>query len=814
MASVSGSYQSLLQGISQQPEDVRLDGQSNSQINFLSDPVRGLVRRAGSENLFRLDESFSKDTKFYEYSRGDGERYLVTITKGFISVYGVDGQKYNVVGNPISYISTENSRDDISLTTIGDLTVITNKRVKARMKPELSVGTKHSSLVITGSAWATTFTIKIKLLSNGAEHTVQYRTASGIGRLVDRNGDLITPPEPEVDPERITPLYVAQRLYELINAVSPNAILSIEGETIYFNIGVVSILSVNDGNAGKFIKYVEDVVRSVSELPQSTVDGRIVKVSKNATNGAGDYYLKYKDNVLLNGKGRWEETIKDGLQYAVDASSMPHALVRLVENDVVYFVVSQLDGSKYPHLDGEYEFPRWKDRLVGDDESNPVSSVFGKEINDVGVFQERLFFLMESEVVFSSANDYWDLFVETAVTVSQADPISIEVSTGKIHNLVSYTVQDGDLIVFSDIAQHRVSGVEPITPMNASISPVSFFESKIGSGVLPYGRYSYFPYSSGQYSGIRELTTGDFNNTKDAPSVTEHVSRYIRGDVDVISSSEEEGIIFVSSRVDGEPTNRLYTYKLAFDGVEKIQASWSHWEYGDNFVVEFHWCIYSKLYVVLSNTESKSRNLVVHDLTDRVVESFGFNVYLDFMTKAQVVNGHVEVEQAYNGMVIVQGSGCPNEGMIAGKVLDDPKGQSRVVAVDSDIISGEVIVGMPYLSAYSPTRPFVKDNKGVPITTGYLMVSRYIVSFIDSGFLTANVGEEAVFDGGDVFSGRVVGSDDNVVGRTSISSGSITVPVLRASGDFDFNIFTKDFRPVVIRGIEWEGQYNSNKRRL
>ena len=48
MAKVSGSYKSLIRGVSEQVPEERLPGQHAAQDNTLSDPVRGLIRRQGS----------------------------------------------------------------------------------------------------------------------------------------------------------------------------------------------------------------------------------------------------------------------------------------------------------------------------------------------------------------------------------------------------------------------------------------------------------------------------------------------------------------------------------------------------------------------------------------------------------------------------------------------------------------------------------------------------------------------------------------------------------------------------------------------
>jgi len=51
MSKMSGSYESLIQGVSQQVPQNRRPGQHHEQVNMLSDAVRGLSRRHGSVNL-------------------------------------------------------------------------------------------------------------------------------------------------------------------------------------------------------------------------------------------------------------------------------------------------------------------------------------------------------------------------------------------------------------------------------------------------------------------------------------------------------------------------------------------------------------------------------------------------------------------------------------------------------------------------------------------------------------------------------------------------------------------------------------------
>ena len=71
------TYPSLIQGVSQQTPQERLDGQLGAQVNMLSDPVNGLRRRSGFKLHGRIN--VPKDTKF-DFIQLGGEYYIQCVT--------------------------------------------------------------------------------------------------------------------------------------------------------------------------------------------------------------------------------------------------------------------------------------------------------------------------------------------------------------------------------------------------------------------------------------------------------------------------------------------------------------------------------------------------------------------------------------------------------------------------------------------------------------------------------------------------------------------------------------------------------------
>src|SRR5690625_3831712 len=60
MAKVGGTYPSIVNGVSEKQPQHRLPGQTTRQINMLSDPVHGLVRRRGTRYAARIAASLSQ----------------------------------------------------------------------------------------------------------------------------------------------------------------------------------------------------------------------------------------------------------------------------------------------------------------------------------------------------------------------------------------------------------------------------------------------------------------------------------------------------------------------------------------------------------------------------------------------------------------------------------------------------------------------------------------------------------------------------------------------------------------------------------
>ena len=90
MALVSRTIPNLVQGISQQPEVLRLSSQATVQENGFSSVVEGLKKRPPTNYLAKLGTATPNNAYIHTINRDTTERYLVQLTSGSIKVYTSD----------------------------------------------------------------------------------------------------------------------------------------------------------------------------------------------------------------------------------------------------------------------------------------------------------------------------------------------------------------------------------------------------------------------------------------------------------------------------------------------------------------------------------------------------------------------------------------------------------------------------------------------------------------------------------------------------------------------------------------------------
>ena len=97
MPLINHAIPNLINGVSQQPETLRLSSQAEAQENGMSSVVEGLKKRPPTELIKKVKSSQIGDAFIHTINRDTNERYIVVITNGDIAVYDVNGNSKTVV---------------------------------------------------------------------------------------------------------------------------------------------------------------------------------------------------------------------------------------------------------------------------------------------------------------------------------------------------------------------------------------------------------------------------------------------------------------------------------------------------------------------------------------------------------------------------------------------------------------------------------------------------------------------------------------------------------------------------------------------
>jgi len=135
MALVSDSIPFMVQGISQQPSEVRKPYQGEIQINGQSSLVDGLNKRPPSVHVAKLLTSSASNVSCHLINRGPTDRHIVLIQsdgtlgntslKVFDAVTGASRTVTNTAS--LNYLVTSDPRNDIRFLTILDQTYVLNR---------------------------------------------------------------------------------------------------------------------------------------------------------------------------------------------------------------------------------------------------------------------------------------------------------------------------------------------------------------------------------------------------------------------------------------------------------------------------------------------------------------------------------------------------------------------------------------------------------------------------------------------------------------------------------------------------------------
>jgi hypothetical protein len=798
---VSIPVSNLIQGVSQQPPQMRLPSQLQEQVNGYPSLTDGLTKRPPTNHVAQL--AANADTQFVHFINRDSvERYVVRMTSNTLKVFTLDGVEKNVytdlTGTTAFTVPTYlNTPADIRAITVADFTFLVNRNTAVAM----STGSGTTSDAITQEALITVIQVGYQ-----TDYTVTIKEGSDTFTYTH------TSPASNANPNKLSTETVAADLVTKINvntSTSPGHGVTATryGSVIHLSQAVTNPAStftvkVADSVGSSYIVCAKGKVSRLADLPKEAKHGFKIEIAADVEDPeAFGYFVKFTANDGVGGTGIWEETVGFSTKTTLDAEKMPYVLVRRSDTNFACYK------------------PAWDQRTAGDATTAPEPSFVGRKIKDVFLFRNRLGFIADDKVILSEAGQYFNFFRTSTTMVLPSDPIDVSVGHSKAASLEAAIPWDERLILFSTLTQFSLgSGTGlALTPETVEVLPTTEYEN--ASDLCrpePSGRSMLFVQRRGSYSGIREYVRTSMDEKYEGIDITANVPAYLEGTPRQIAISTHDGTGFLRT------STGFYNYKWFVNGNEKIQSAWSKWDIGTGAVVQGMEWFDQTLYVVV--TRASKTYLEKIDFSARFADApLSWGVHLDRRLKVVATTtgaaaGTTKVPLTGKGidytglspqvLVVTQVTG--GKWTVVPALVESTSATEIVITGSFD--GKDVWVGVPYTMSFTFSRPYVRQGD-VPVVDGRLQLTYGKVSYEETGHFTVGVTPKYRAAYSYPFNGGILGAD-LVQGTAFLATDTFRFPIHCRAEDASVSVSSSSFLPCRFQSAVMEGSFTPRNRQI
>ena len=787
MSLISASIPNLINGVSQQPPSLRLKTQAEIQENGLSTVVEGLRKRPASEHVAVLQNVPANINSAFIHTirRDENEFYTLVITAGALKVYDKIGVEQTVNSSPASAINylagLSDPAVDVSATTIADYTFIVNKQ-KTVAKGSATTPSRPTEAMFycKQGDYKTDFIIRVKY--NGTTYSSSKTTLDSSNAAN----------QSDVRTNKIT--------QDLHNGLSlPSGFTKQRLDNVIYikrDDGNDFEVEATDSRGDTFLFAFKGQCADFKKLPPRGKEGFLIEITGDNQKGQDDYYVQLSDP---NGNGQlvWKEVAAPNIIKNFDETTMPHQLIR--------------------ESNGTFTFKPadWSSRDAGDDDTNPFPSFIDYKINDLFFHRNRLGMLADENVIMSEAGSYFNFFQNTVITFVDSGPIDVAVSNNQVSILKHAVPFSEQLLLFSDLTQFKLSADDILAPDTVSIDVTTQFEASLRSKPVGAGKYIFFPTKRGKWSGMREYFVDSDTDTNDAADITSHVPSFIQGEVTKLSASSNEDTLLL---LTADKPNSIYVYRYYWNNTEKLQSSWSEWKFdGTVLNVDFN---KSEIFAIIkrgSDVCLEKVNLSTDTAIDDMTASHA--VLLDRRVKLVANDTNIITYNSGNQQhTITYPYTLPSNVQFLdtkGELLTQAEAETflKTGNLANDPQNYIVYMGIPFTFKYRFSEQVIKQDNA-PVTIGRLQLRNWNIVYNDSGFFKTIVSPNKRQQSTKVFTGRNLGSQNNIIGTVSIDSGTFSFPVLSRAEEVTIDIESDSFLPCIFQSAEWEGFYTMRSRRM
>lgn len=779
-------------GITQQPERVALPTQLRSCLNGYIAPEYGLGKRPGSQYVGKFSVADETVWHFvHMVERSNSEKYAIVYDGTTLKVVDLatgNTHTVTVTDSPNTYFSGASMRTDVRALTLGDTTYLLNTQKTTAMTGSTSPTLTNEALVWCRQFNANYITYRVIIRYSGTTYD-STETAVAANENAE---DLMT------------------RLQTNLNAAFGGSAAS---WTLTVKQGVLSIkrgdnasfeIEATDNLTGRTLTVVKNSCQSFADLPPIAPNGYKAKVVGDLSVDQDDYWVTFVSNNTNEtlSTGRWEETIAPSTAYQIDAATMPYIVVRTSSTT---FTVKKAT---------------WVDKASGDSTIGRQPSFIGRTISAMFLFNDRLGFLSGNSMIMSVAGDYNNFWRQTALTVSDDDPIDVYPSNPKVTSLYHAVPFDQSLLIFGNQSQFILQAGAQLTPRTVSLPLASSYDSSRDCVPISFGNSALFIQPNSPLSGsvncsllmsyrVAEGGSGAKfadNLFAQCPTIMDRVAVQL-------ASCPARGIVTISEGPFS--TSQLWVHQSIEVGGERLVSSPHVWKmvsgtrfYGTSFIGTDLYLILRRPNVTgaLVIERIDTSNLAPFPLLDQRIPAASCTVSYNGGTNQSTVTlpTGVTVDAANHQLVYEYG------------------GLATIISTTSTqlVVSGDVRgtlfnVGLKYTFTAQVNDFFVRrpsaNGSTVVEDSGRLQVSRASLAYTRTGYLKATVVIDTM---GDTFTYEVDGYSALTPLNTYIagSAGTLQIPIAALNSGYTFTISSDKPYDCWVVSAQWQGIFNPKGR--
>jgi hypothetical protein len=780
-------------GVSQQPDSLKMPNQVTELINGYPDLTFGLIKRSGGQFISELKDGggtvyapdFFDGGKWFSIFRDSTEKYIGVIKGANVYIWNLltgAPQTVNLVGSAAAYL-TGTAKTDYSTLSVNDYTFITNKTVTVAAQATPAAPIRNKAFVrITA------------LIYNSNYNVVVDGVAKTYTSPVDATAGVLTVTQ------------VAAGLVAQLNTIAGVTATAI-GSGVHISKTAAFSISVSGGNTGDALTVMQDTVSNISLLPLQCAHGYRTKVVNTAAADEDDYYVTFQANNGVSGAGVWQESLSPSVSPGFTAASMPHQL-------------RNLGGGVF-----ELGPVAWENRLVGDDLTNPQPSFVTKKINSMFFFRNRLGVLSGNNIILSQAGDFFNFGAQTALSVTDSDPIDESVPTTRPAELFAIRPVSQGLILFSPGEIFLLaSSVEALTPSNVRVRSLSRYEFDPLNDPCDLGTTSAFVTKSPAFTRVFEIETLGNDENPVVTDLSKIVPEWIPATIDSVIGAGQNGLLSLSS----VGSRLAYLFSFYTEGTQRLNRAWFKWQLPGDIQ---HQVVDADVFWAVTKQQ---RSLVIQRInltqspsTSTLLTSDGLRVdpRLDFWKTGLTgtydpVSSSTKIYLPYlhddslTPCVVTGNSNSStptyaDAGVIYYPTVASDGGGWYVTVPNADLSASNIIVGYTY--DFKITLPQLYFRTGdeqnitdfsAPLTIARINFTLGLTSDVEFS-VQPKGSSEYIYTGGVRYPNEYILNDISFVRQAGF-----VVPIYQRSNQYELTIQSSTPFPVSLIAGMWEGRHN------